>query len=137
LSCGKPIGRRRGSGALDALDNDPRVGPALNRESAVLFRNMSEVRYHAMLKQPVFEWIRSNPGGAARLSLRAFLYCWFPPSHSILFALPSAVLTLVAVCKVGFLVSKRLLGSFVLLGIRIIRPLVYYVIYWSSRLLLS
>lgn len=123
---------RDGAG-VGALDNDPRVGPALNPESALLLRNMGEVRYHEVLKQQAFNWIRSHPGESARLFIGHLLYFWFPPGRSILYALPRAMLTVVAVCGMGFLVSKRLPGSFVLLGIWLFFPLVYYVVYWSSR----
>jgi len=116
-----------------ALDSNNLLGPASNVQSAEQVRILGEIRYNRMLKEDAVQWIRSHPARAAQLFLGHVFYFWFPPGQTPLIRLLRASLTLAAFAGLLLLLLDGAPAVYILAAVWVFFPLIYYVVYWSSR----
>jgi hypothetical protein len=121
-----------GSG-VGALDTNASLGPASNTQASNRVRVLGEVRFHELLERETLQWIRANPKKAARLFAEHVLYYWFPPAQWLPVRLARGLLTVVAAIGMWLLLARKLLIGYVLAALWIVYPMIYYVVYWSSR----
>lgn len=109
------------------------VHPAHNPHEAARIRELGEVAYNREKLEMALDWIRVEPGEAARLAFLHFLRFWFPPGRTALYTNLLWLLTVFAVC--GYLVLWRGARDLALhMGALLVSfPLMYYVVSWSSR----
>jgi len=116
-----------------ALDTDARIGPALDPESSNQVRSFGELAYHEMMRRKALEWVRSHPRESAERTIVHAMYFWFPPATVFLLRVARGLLTALAVCGMVLLLARRAPGGYVIAVIWVSFPLIYYVVYWSSR----
>ncbi len=114
--------------------------PNLNQPEFENFKRMGELRYEAYCRQRAFDWIRENPRRFFLVSLKRFFYYWngVPrPTDSLapfdfrgsLF-LASSVL---AVWGAGHAVRRKRPGAWLLVGLILTYPTVYYFVFPHAR----
>jgi hypothetical protein len=118
---------------IGALDTSAKLGPALSVEASDRVRALGEVRYHELLEREAWQWIRLNPQKTARLFAGHAIYFWFPPGQSFPVRLVRWLLTVVAGCGMWLLLARKAPIGYILAALWIVYPLIYYVVYWSSR----
>jgi hypothetical protein len=91
------------------------------------------VRYHEELRQAAEHWIRQHPGKAARLFLGHVIYFWLPPAQNLVVRVARSTITVFAAWGLWLLLRRRLMAGYLLAVIWATFPLIYYVVYWSSR----
>ena len=125
--------------AVDNIGNDRSSyfhirHPYSNRAEAQLLASEGEVAYNRRRLHEALEWIRSDPHRFAQLTLGRVVYFWFTPYTSQ----PWKNLVLTPLSAMAFyglwvMVRRRQPLGFLLLGMWMAFPLVYYLVQTDTR----
>lgn len=100
---------------------------------ALKLKAVGEVAYDKSQLEESLQWIRSNPGAFAKLlSLRVFHF-WFPPGHGAAHTALEWSVTLLSMIGLCLLYFRHRDAALLILGMWLLYPPVYYLIFWSSR----
>ena len=130
------LGNGNGADGTLMLYLDPPHDPYAMRQ----FESMGELRYIAMRKQQAIHYIRADYGRFAGLCLRRFVYfwasppkptqpAWLEPLKQYLF-LGSSIL---ALWGLGLALRRGKPGAWLLFGLVLLYPAIYYVVYAIPR----
>lgn len=117
--------------ALDKriLERHPLKNAAVSQRVATV----GEVAFNRERQREALDWIAAHPGKAAELAALHVFYFWFPPAPSLPAAILRAMLTIAAILGYAAVVRKRSPAGVLIGLVWITFPLIYYVLYWSSR----
>jgi 4-amino-4-deoxy-L-arabinose transferase-like glycosyltransferase len=118
----------------------PYLQPNLNKLELQKFLREGELAYAESCKRQAFDWIRSNPGRFAMISLKRFFYYWngVPRETSSVAPLDfrtSAFLATSALAIWGAVraVRHKSPGAWLFAGLMIFYPVIYYFVYPHAR----
>ena len=118
----------------------PYLQPNLNQLELEKFQRMGELAYAADCKRIAMEWIRSNPGRFAVISLKRFFYFWngVPrPTGSVapIDFRSSAFLasSVLAIWGLGRALRQKQPGAWLFAGLVLTYPTVYYFVFPHAR----
>lgn len=126
--------------ASASLIEDERFGcyeahhPNTSREEAQLVRTLGEVAYDRQRTADAFHWMTSHPGRFSLLTLRRIREFWFPSLGGNSWS-TVAIWILTAFSIPGFvlMIRRRAPGTFFVLTVVIMYPLMYYIVVSDSR----
>ncbi|MEO8660075.1 MAG: hypothetical protein ABI693_16510 [Bryobacteraceae bacterium] len=118
---------------VGALDTSALLGPAVNVEISNRVAVIGEVEFQASMERDALRWIQAHPIKAGQLFLAHGIYFWFPPGQWLPLRLVRALLTVLAWAGLWILLARKSPAGYILAVIWIVFPLIYYVVYWSSR----
>jgi hypothetical protein len=118
---------------VGALDTSALLGPAVNVEISNRVAMVGEVEFQASMERDAFGWIQAHPTQALQLFVAHGVYFWFPPGQWLPLRLVRGLLTVLAGAGLWILLARKSPAGYVLAVIWIVFPLIYYVVYWSSR----
>ena len=118
------------AGALDPVNN---LHPAVNLQQARRVQRLGEIRFNQEVLAESLKWIQADPLQAAKLTLLHFTYFWLPPAQTLLVRLLRVSLTLLAWAGCWMLWRTRHPAFLPVLTIWLTFPLIYIIVYWSSR----
>ncbi len=114
--------------------------PNLNKLELEKFQRLGEIAYAESCKQAAFDWIKSNPGRFAIVSLKRFFYYWNgvpKPTDSVSpvdFRSSGFLATSVlALWGLGRAVRQKRSGAWLFAGLVLTYPTVYYFVFPHAR----
>lgn len=107
--------------------------PHDNRAEADLLATMGEVKYDAFRLHTALSWIGSNSGAFLRLTVRRTFEFWFPNTAEGPYAYAISLVTLLSLAGFVMMRRKNILFLRFAAWALLLYPLVYYIVYSSSR----
>ena len=147
IRLGSPIWAKNNLGITMLASNHPGAGwdfygnedfimqttPTWVPSAALRLKAAGEVAYDKADLQESMQWIRANPGIFAKLvALRAFHF-WFPLELNGVHTVLEACLALLSMTGLYLLFLRNRTAALLILGMWILYPPVYYIVFWSSR----
>ena len=122
--------------AWDVYGNEDYIqqnNPTRQPSVALRVRAVGELAWDDAQVPPAMQWIRSNPGSAAKLvALRTFHF-WFPPGRNVAHTALEWSIPLVSMIGLYLLYFKHRAAALLILSIWLFYPPLYYIVLWSSR----
>ena len=114
--------------------------PNLNKLELEHFQSMGELAYAESCKRKAFAWLRENPRRFAAISLKRLFYYWNGVPRESSSSAPfdfrtSAFLatSVLALWGLGRAVRKKIPGAWLLAGLMLMYPAIYYFVYPHAR----
>jgi hypothetical protein len=107
--------------------------PSWQPSAARKLKAVGEVAYDHSQLQESMQWIRSNPETFGRLVALRVFHFWFPLGRNLAHTALEWSVTLLSIIGVYLLYFRHRAAAFLILGIWLLYPPVYYIVMWSSR----